>query len=391
MTTTSTNPYRVLDKQQTKNGADGCSLPGFKPPLWKHIFAFNGKLIDNTVLNVMEYFFNWGSNPNGEKDVPFQLRHALETYTDSDLLNESNPFFVSGEAPERVRINQLSRLSNGRRSVVTFESDYEPFDDDFAEQFHSYLGNETCRIHYWEHDTGNHPTIVILHSWCGGWLWMEEKFLKARQFFNQGFDLAFVTLPFHGKRTPEQALFSGQLFPSTDIKLTMEGFGQAVHDVHSVLEWLRTEENKDTVGMLGLSLGGFISSLMVGLESDLDFAVPIIAPASFADILWFHGEDRPLRKAAREENLDLDDLRKLMELFCPLHYQRDIDNEKLFIVAGLGDRIVPPSHSVSLWRHWDRPRISWFPGSHMLHIGRSDYLGEIMEWLKKRVDLPASA
>lgn len=382
MSVANSSMYRVLDRKYSKGQDNGVSLPGYKPPLWKHLFAVNGKLIDNTVLNIMEYVFNWGSEPN-EENMPLQLQDALETYTDNSLLKDANPFFVPDCRPEKIRKHPLSSMEEGERLAVTFKSDYEPLDGDFAEKFHSYLGNETCRIHYWEHDMSGNPTIVILHSWCGGWLWMEERFLKARKFYNEGYDLAFVTLPFHGKRTPEQALFSGQMFPSTDIKLTMEAFGQALHDVHAALEWLRSEK-EGPVGMMGLSLGGYITSLMAGLDPELDFAIPIIAPASFADILWFHGEDRPLRQAAKAENLGLEDLRELMEIFCPLHYEREISPEKIMVIAGLGDRIVPPCHSVSLWQNFDRPRISWFPGSHILHVGRSGYLDEILEWLDEK-------
>jgi hypothetical protein len=32
-----------------------------------------------------------------------------------------------------------------------------------------------------------------------------------------------------------------------------------------------------------------------------------------------------------------------------------------------------------LWEHWDRPRVHWFAGSHVLHFGRSGYLEEMRE------------
>lgn len=381
METLDKDSYSVLDRQYSENGASELSLPGHKPPLWKHFFAFNGKLLDDTVLNIMEYVFYWGSGPGSSDEIPTHLREALETYRNPELLDDPNPFFVAEDSPDRVRLSQQDTLPSGERLVATFESDYEPFDPDFAEEFHSYLGNETCRIHYWRHNDRPRPTIVILHSWCGGWLWMEEKFLKARDLYNEGYNLAFLTLPFHGKRTPEEALFSGQMFPSTDIKLTMEGFGQAVYDTHAAIKWLEDDQSDRPIGLMGLSLGGYITALMAGLENELDFAIPVIAPASFADIFWYHGEDRPLRKAAKSEGLTLRDLRELMAVFCPLHYPLRLSKDRVFLVAGLGDRVVTPAHSVSLWSHWDGPRISWYPGSHLLHVGRSGYLGEIKDWI----------
>lgn len=380
MTAVDQEAYRVLDQQYQTNGHDP-SLPGHKPPFWKHIFALNGKLLDDTVLNLMEYLFDWGTGSRPVNKVSRDLREALETYRRSALLDEENPFFLPDESPRRVRVNEKESLPSGRRLIATFESTYEPFDGEFAEEFHSYLGNETCRLHYWRHNDRPRPTIVVLHTWMGGSLWLEERFLKAREFYRDGYNLAFLTLPFHGKRTPEGALFSGQMFPSTHIKLTMEAFGQAVHDVHLALEWLRNDQSGRPTGMMGMSLGGYLTGLMAGLDPELDFAIPIMAPASFADILWVHGEDRPLREAAREEDMSVEDLRELMALFCPLQYPLRIPDDRVFLVAGLGDKVVPPCHPLAFWRHWDRPRLSWYPGSHILHVGRSRYLYEIKNWL----------
>jgi hypothetical protein len=40
------------------------------------------------------------------------------------------------------------------------------------------------------------------------------------------------------------------------------------------------------------------------------------------------------------------------------------------IVAGLADRICPPDQAQALFEHWERPAIHWFPGTHMVPIGR---------------------
>ena len=33
--------------------------------------------------------------------------------------------------------------------------------------------------------------------------------------------------------------------------------------------------------------------------------------------------------------------------------------------AAIGDRLVPPDQVRDLWRHWERPRIEWYQGSHL--------------------------
>ena len=46
--------------------------------------------------------------------------------------------------------------------------------------------------------------------------------------------------------------------------------------------------------------------------------------------------------------------------------------ERLFILAGRGDRVTPPAQAEALWQHWRRPEIHWFAGSHLAQIGRGD-------------------
>jgi hypothetical protein len=35
------------------------------------------------------------------------------------------------------------------------------------------------------------------------------------------------------------------------------------------------------------------------------------------------------------------------------------------IFGGLADRLVPPDQVRDLWRHWDEPRLVWYPGAHL--------------------------
>jgi hypothetical protein len=57
----------------------------------------------------------------------------------------------------------------------------------------------------------------------------------------------------------------------------------------------------------------------------------------------------------------------------PLSYRPLLPKERLFLIGGVGDRLAPPRHARLLWDHWDRPRMHWFPGSHVLHLDRGEY------------------
>ena len=38
--------------------------------------------------------------------------------------------------------------------------------------------------------------------------------------------------------------------------------------------------------------------------------------------------------------------------------------ERRFLFAGIADSLAPRSQAMALWRHWGRPRLAWYPGSH---------------------------
>ena len=75
--------------------------------------------------------------------------------------------------------------------------------------------------------------------------------------------------------------------------------------------------------------------------------------------------------------------RHMLAVHSPLTYQPLIPRERLMVIAGAGDRLAPPKHARLLWDHWDRPRIHWFPGNHLLHLDKGKYLKEIARFLRE--------
>jgi pimeloyl-ACP methyl ester carboxylesterase len=112
--------------------------------------------------------------------------------------------------------------------------------------------------------------------------WIDAQVLMAAQWFQLGFDVVLPILPFHGRRTPRWARYSGEAFGSWDVSRLNESVRQAVHDVDLIRRWL-VADGVETIGMVGLSLGGYLTALMAGLCPKLAFAIPVAAPSS----LWW--------------------------------------------------------------------------------------------------------
>jgi hypothetical protein len=72
-----------------------------------------------------------------------------------------------------------------------------------------------------------------------------------------------------------------------------------------------------------------------------------------------------------------EELRLSYRMHSPLTYEPCVSRERLLIVAGRGDRIVPAEHPLALWRHWGEPAIHWFHGSHLAPFGRSGIVSAV--------------
>lgn len=377
------NPYHVLD---TNRGREHHSRPVVatpRPDPLRRLLAFQGNLVDHVVVKAIEAIFMSRGQPDVSGDVRAHIDEARELYGAPALLHHPELFFrpVSWPGAGHFHTRRLGRLRGGERLLLTFESLYETFDADFQAEYSRFSGNETNWVRYWTHGQPGRPVVICVHTWCGGSLLMEEQTFAVRALFRRGFDVALATLPFHGRRVPAQARFSGQIFPNRDLRRTNEGFGQAVADMRTLWQWLRRERACGPVGMIGMSLGGFVTALMASLHQDLAFAVPVVAPASIADVLWHHGEGRPGRLEAEAAGFTLDDFRAIWAVHCPLSYPVRLPLQRLLMVWGEADHVVPSVQQLALWEHWGRPQCRSFAGGHLLQVGWRGYWRWILRWL----------
>ena len=48
-----------------------------------------------------------------------------------------------------------------------------------------------------------------------------------------------------------------------------------------------------------------------------------------------------------------------------------VPRDRLYVIAGKGDRITPPDHAEALAKHWGT-EVLWFDGGHLAQVGRAD-------------------
>ncbi len=324
-----------------------------------------GSVVDSAVLGAARLAVDWTLMPRAG-DLPEMLDTAapfLEGELRSDpsryLSREGVSIAVGGH-----RERQKRRLRGGSIISRRLSVPYEPFSEASPRAV-----RDEVRLEHWMHRGGmRRPTVLALHGFGMGYPSIDGPALFASELYRGGLDVALMTLPYHGRRASPGTRFSGQDFTTVDVAQLNEAVRRAVFEILAVEDWLR-DEFGGPVGLMGLSLGGYLSALLAGLLPRLDFVVPIVPPVCIGDLAWRFFE-RSRHHAGAAPSTLREQLRVAYRVHSPLTYSSVVERDRLLIVAGRGDQIVPPEHPHTLWLHWGEPDVHWFSGSHLAPFAR---------------------
>ncbi len=321
---------------------------------------------------------------------PIALRRALE---DRELIGpmvearDPDAFFRRPPRAVPIRVSRarmpLFRPPDGACLDLSFASPYVPVNPRIRDGYLRHANNRVARARWWRHGRGPRPTVLAIHGFNADLYHLNEVFFAIPWLYRLGFDVMLCTLPFHGQRRTRFSPFSGHGFFAGGIARINEAFGQAIYDIRILMNHLLETHRVPRVGVTGVSLGGFTAALLASVDDRLAFSIPNVPVVSLADLMM---EWRPLntlmRTSLRVMRRRIKDARFLLAVTSPLTYPPRIDKRRLMVIGGVGDRLAPPKQARLLWEHWDRCRLHWFPGNHVLHFDRGAYLREMARFLR---------
>ena len=305
------------------------------------------------------------SDPDQYEQIDREIHQAVDYYGTRGWLDNPQGFFTAPQqAPRDVSIRSHT-TRNRTHERISFDSGYQPHrGEPGAERWMSYTGNRRGYAlmlrHRDEPGSEPRPWLVCVHGTEMGRAGLDLALFRAWHLHEDfGLNVILPVLPMHGPRA--RGLPKGAVFPGENVLDDVHGTAQSVWDVRRVIAWIRAQQPDARIGLNGISLGGFVSALVAGLDDDLTCAILGVPPANLVELLGRHSgltADDP-----RRTTLEL--AKPIGRMVSPLSLQPKVPAKGRFIYAGVADRIVHPRQQVmQLWEHWGRPDIGWYRGGH---------------------------
>lgn len=246
-----------------------------------------------------------------------------------------------------------------------------------------YPGGETAKGEYLEPlRKENAPLVILIHGWGDHsvlpFKWMADGFLK------RGFACFILYLPFHASRLPDEMKPRLQHLTQDE---WFTGYQMAVTDVGQIVDWAtgNSHSGKRQVGVVSLSLGSFVSSIAMGLDSRIKAGVFIVHGGNSRKIMQLSRMSN-FRKEYKRPDQEYEEIlvnySKYLEdvgaqgfenvvpdrrdyLIDPLTYARMLRNRSVLMINARWDEMIPRESSSDFKQAvGDGCEQVWFPATH---------------------------
>lgn len=300
--------------------------------------------------------------------------------------------------PPLVAVDETpARVGRLRYQHARFDSGYAPHPGEPGRtRWARYDANRTA--HAWllrhaEVPGAARPWVVCVPGFRMGHPFVDVMGFRARWLHEQlGLNVAIYVMPFHGPRRVGRR--SGDGYLSGEFLDTLHAQAQAVWDLRRLVGWLR-REGAPAIGVHGVSLGAYTTALLAALEPALDAIVAGVPASSLVGLARQHVPPG-IAALLDRSGFPLARIEDVLRVVSPLAMPVQVPRERRFVYAGVADRLAPPEQAWDLWRHWERPHVTWYHGSHVSFVFEpavQELLREALspDALLRRDDAPSTA
>jgi dienelactone hydrolase len=207
---------------------------------------------------------------------------------------------------------------------------------------------------------GKCPAVIVLDIMQGNQFIARAEAMWLAQ---NGVAAMVVVLPHYN---PRRAPGSKIRLVSPDIVRTLDGIRQGVLDCRCATAWLaaRPEVDADNLGMVGTSLGSFLTALTSANEPRIKNVCLVLGGGGLVDAYYDHPKAKPVTEwIDRLGGKRL--VKNLIAPVDPITYSAQLKGKNLLMIAAKDDEIVPPKAAKQLWEATGKQRIVWLDAGHI--------------------------
>lgn len=227
--------------------------------------------------------------------------------------------------------------------------------------------------------TGTAPksTIILLHGiFENSYRHLER---HALSYIKSGHNCLIMTLPYHMERTPKGQR-SGKHFVSSDLDGIFTALKQGMSDVRAIISWLYANGEK-RIGIMGIDLGGLIGSIVASSTRRINYLV-LLAPAiSPLQVTGYTRSGHAVDGRIEATGLTKQELYMLFEPWTLLHNRPIVSKNRVLLIRGEHDAVVPSDSIDRVWEAWNEPHMIESSHGHMSIMASRKILKDVSGFL----------
>jgi esterase/lipase len=240
-----------------------------------------------------------------------------------------------------------------------------------------YKKSNTVRGEYFQPRGTNKAALAILLHGVGDFSVIPCRLL-AKALAKKGMASFILYSVMHSSRMPKSVK---KRFPHLTSREWFESHQISVIDLRQVIDWAssRTEINDEQIAAIGISFGGFISAIAMGIDKRIKAAGLIVTGGNSSKIGWEkrasdfkdEAEYQDIQSSYRQyldeiAEKGLEKVTPPRESFLtdPMTFAHLLRQRPVLMLNARWDEAIPREAILDFWKEAGEPTLSWFPATH---------------------------